>query len=256
MTIPDPVLLCAETTAAWHAAWLSALGLRSEVTSRMWRALDPPPFIYWSAITLSSEVPAADLADALGETAGTVCDAWAVLDLAPFGLVARDRDGFEERSIEPWYLRPPGPLTAEDPPEELEVVDVGSAAEVAEFEAVSVQGFGGDDAPVAPGALHPPTILGDPRMTMLIGRVGGAPVSAAMSYTTDRAVGIYGVTTIASARGHRYASTLTCTLLDPHLPALLSPSPEAERLYRRLGFGGVGSLRQWHRLEGEDPDPA
>ena len=247
----DPVSLCAETTAAWHAAWLSALGLRSEVTSRLWRALDPPPFIYWTAITLSSDVPAADLAGTIAGSAGTVCDAWAVLDLAPFGLVARDRDGDEERSTEPWYLRPPAPLAGEGPPEELEVVDVRSAAEVAEFEGVSVQGFGGDDASVDPGALHPPTVLADPRMAMLIGRVAGAPVSAAMSYTTDRAVGIYGVTTIASARGHGYASALTRTLVDPHLPALLSPSPEAEQLYRRLGFGEVGTLRQWHRPEAE-----
>jgi hypothetical protein len=32
------------------------------------------------------------------------------------------------------------------------------------------------------------------------------------------------------------------------LPATLSPSPEAERLYRRLGFGSVGELRMWQRL--------
>jgi hypothetical protein len=244
----DPVSLCAETTAAWHAAWLTALGLRSEVAGGLWRALDPPPFIYWSAITLAPDVPS----DALAESHETVCDAWAVLDLGPFGFVSRDRDGFEERSVEPWFVRPPGPLAPEAPPAELEVVDVSSPAEVAEFEAVSVRGFGGEDASVDPGTLHPPTILGDPRMTMLTGRVDGEPVCAAMSYTTDRAVGIYGVTTVAPARGRRYASTLTSALVDPLLPALLSPSPEAERLYRRLGFGEVGTLRQWHRPDPED----
>jgi hypothetical protein len=246
-----PVSLCAETTAAWHAAWLSALGIRSEASDGVWRALDPPPFIYWAAITLSPGVPAESLAGANG----TVCDAWAELDLAPFGLVARDRDGLEDRSIEPWFVRSPSQLAAEDPPPELEVVDVGSVAEVAEFEAVSVRGFGGEGEWVAPGTLHPPSILGDPRMTMLIGRVRHQPVSAAMSYTTDWAVGIYGVTTIADARGHGYASALTRALVDPHLPALLSPSPEAERLYRRIGFREVGTLRQWHRPEVGEPAP-
>ena len=68
-----------------------------------------------------------------------------------------------------------------------------------------------------------------------------------MSYGTDSAVGIFGVTTIESARGRGYASALTRALIDPALPAVLSPSPEAESLYRRLGFGQVGELCQWHR---------
>jgi predicted GNAT family acetyltransferase len=84
-------------------------------------------------------------------------------------------------------------------------------------------------------------------MTMVTGRAGGSAVAAAMSYRSEGAVGIYGVTTIASARGRGYASALTRALVDPAAPALLSPSPEAERLYRRLGFEQVGELRQWRR---------
>jgi predicted GNAT family acetyltransferase len=68
-----------------------------------------------------------------------------------------------------------------------------------------------------------------------------------MSYRTDAAVGIYGVTTVASARGRGYASALTRALIDPSLPASLSPSPEAESLYRRLGFERAGELRVWQR---------
>ena len=60
-------------------------------------------------------------------------------------------------------------------------------------------------------------------MTMLTGRVAGKAVSAAMSYRTDIAIGIYGVTTIESARGRGYASALTHALID--LPG---------RLYLRL----------------------
>lgn len=144
-------------------------------------------------------------------------------------------------------MRLPGPLAEESPPSDLEIVHVSTPAEVAEFETVSVRGFGGDDAEVNPGTLHPATILEDANMTMLAGRVGGRPVAAATSYRIESAIGIYGVTTIEAARGRGYASALTRALIDPALPASLSPSPEAERLYRRLGFEAVGELRQWHR---------
>ena len=232
----DPVALCAETTAAWHAAWLTALRLRSERNDRVWRALDPPPFIYWTAITLAPHASAS----AVSDTHGTLCDSWSSLDLARFG--------FAERVREPWFVRAAGELAAEDAASNLRIVRVSTAAEVAEFETVSTRGFGGDGAWTRTGAVHPATILADTRMTMLTGRVGKTAVAAAMSYRGDDAVGIYGVTTIASARGRGYATALTRALIDPAVPAVLSPSPEAERLYRRLGFEPVGELRQWQRL--------
>src|SRR5207244_3730155 len=74
---------------------------------------------------------------------------------------------------EPWFVRPAGPIPAGAVPPELEVVRVSTPAEVAEFERVSVRGFGGDDAAVETGSLHPASLLDDPRMTMLTGRGGG-----------------------------------------------------------------------------------
>ncbi len=230
----DPVALCADTTAHWHAAWLTALELRWERRDSVWRALDRPPFIYWTAITLSVDAREAALHDAHG----TICDSWSALELVPLG--------FEERVREPWFVRRPAPLPAKEPPAELEIVTVSTPPGVAEFELVSARGFGGEDATVET-PFHPPSILGDPRMTMLTGRIRGRAVAAAMSYRTDAAVGIYGVATVASARGRGYATALTRALIDPALPALLSPSPEAEALYRRLGFEQVGELRQWNR---------
>jgi ribosomal protein S18 acetylase RimI-like enzyme len=239
----DPVALCAETTAGWHASWLDALGLRSERREDVWRALDPPPFIYWTAMTLAPEVPSSALCDARG----TICDSWSALDLARCAFEQRDRDGFVERAREPWFLRPPGELSEEEAPPELEIVRVATPADVAEFEDVSVRGFGGTDSSVDAGSLHPPSILDDARMTMLTGRVDGKAVAAAMGYGGDDAVGIYGVTTLASARGRGYASALTRALIDARRLAVLSPSPEAESLYRRIGFAQVGELTQWHR---------
>lgn len=209
----------------------------------MWRALDTPPFIYWTAITLASDVPALAVCD----VRGTICDSWSRLDLGSSGFQERDREGFAERALEPWFLRPALELPSEDAPPELEVVHVSTPAEVAEFESVSVRGFGGKVGSVKRGALHPPSILTDTRMMMLTGRIGGNPIGAAMSYRGDGALGIYGVTTLPSARGRGYASTLTRALIDPALPAVLSPSTEAQNLYRRLGFEQVGKLTQWHR---------
>jgi ribosomal protein S18 acetylase RimI-like enzyme len=68
-----------------------------------------------------------------------------------------------------------------------------------------------------------------------------------MGYRGDGAIGIYGVTTLPSARGRGYASALTRVLIDPAIPAVLSPSIEAQNLYLRLGFEQVGMLTQWHR---------
>jgi hypothetical protein len=231
------VILCADAVAAWHAAWLRSFGQGSVRDENSWRALDPPHFIYFAGITLRQEAGPGSVAG----VPGGVCDSWSNLDLRP--------QGFEVHESEAWFYRDPGPLPAEDVPAELELVRVSTPAEVEELELVSVRGFGSEDATVEPGSVHPPTILDDPRMVLWLGRVDGKAVGAAMSYRTERAVGVFGVTTIASARGRGYATAFTraAMLVDTGLPSILAPSPEAERLYQRLGYRRVGELRKWAR---------
>ncbi len=233
----DPVALCADAVAGWHASWLTALGLRSAADADAWRALDPPPHIYFSAITLRPEAPAEAVADA----AGAVCDTWQSIDLA--------QSGFRDWRHEPWFLCPASEPSEHTSPSELEVVRVATAQEVEELEAVSVRGFGNEDDTIKPGTIHPPAILDEPRMVLWLGRVEGKAVGAAMSYRTDEAVGIFGVATIASMRRRGYGTALTraAMLVDSGLPAILAPSPEGERVYRRLGFERVGELRIWSR---------
>jgi ribosomal protein S18 acetylase RimI-like enzyme len=230
----DPVSLCADAVAGWHASWLAALGLHSERDGEAWHALEAPPFIYFAAITLRPDVPETAVASA----PGSICDAWQSLDLKPYGFKIWRR--------EPWFLRQAGPVS-EETPRELEIVRVATAAEVEELELVSARGFGGEDATIEPGFIHPPAILDDPRMVLWIGRVDGKPVGAAMSYRTDKAVGIFGVTTIASARRRGYGGALTraAMLAREGLPAVLAPSEEGESLYRGLGFERVGELSIW-----------
>jgi len=235
--VRDPVALCAEAVAGWHAAWLTALGLRSAADADAWRALDPPPHIYFRAITLRPDTPAKAVADATG----AVCDSWQTIDLA--------QAGFRDWRHEPWFLCAPSGPSGDATPAELEIVRVTTAQEVEELEAVSVRGFGKEEDTIQPGTIHPPAILDDPRMVLWLGRVDGKPVGAAMSYRSDEAVGIFGVTTIAAMRRRGYGTALTraAMLVDTGLPSVLAPSPEGESLYRRLGFEQVGELRIWSR---------
>jgi hypothetical protein len=240
--VADPVTFCARAAAAWHASWLKALGLRSAQDSELWRALDRPPHIYFAGITLQPDLPVERLVD----VPGSICDAWQTLTLEPHG--------FRVWRSEPWFYRPTGPLPPEPTPPELELVHVSSPAEVYEFEAVSVRGFGGEEDTIEPGSFHPPTVLGDDAMKMFIGRVDGRAVAAAMGYRTDQVVGVFGVTTVASARRRGYGAAVTraAMLTETGLPAILAPSKEAEDLYRRLGFDDVGALNIWVK---EDPAP-
>lgn len=232
----DPVALCAEASAAWHSSWLTALGVPWERDPGVWRALAPPHFIYFAAITLQPETPA----DAVIDAPGAICDNWQALDLEPLGYTVFRR--------EPWFFRGAGPAPGEVPAE-LEIVRVRDQDEVAEFELVSVRGFGHEDATIARGTMHPASVLEDPAMAMFLGRVDGKPVAAAMGNVTDAAVGVFGVTTIASARGRGYATALTraAMLTESGLPAVLAPSEEAQSMYLKLGFEPVGELTIWIR---------
>jgi len=217
---------------------MRAFGLRTQADADAWRLLDPPPQEwYFTAITRRPGAQAGALADARG----MVCDAWSRLDLGPLG--------FERRHAEPWFFRPAGPLPTEVAPPELEILRATTPDELAEFEAVSVRGFDAEDAEVDVGTVHHAAVLADPRMTNWIGRVGGRPVAAAMSYESEGAVGIFGVTTVASARRRGFGTAMTRAAILPEsgLPSTLSPSPEAESVYRRLGFRPVGRLQTWWR---------
>jgi Acetyltransferase (GNAT) family len=230
----DPVALCADAVTRWHASWLTALGIPWERDAEAWRALAPPHVIYFAAITLRPESPLEAVVDA----PGSICDNWQALDLA-----TREYTIFRE---EPWFYRAPGPAPGVVPAE-LELVRVTDAEEVAEFEQVSVRGFGNEDATIEPGTIHPASVLEDPAMAMFLGRVDGKAVAAAMGYRTDAAVGVFGVTTIESARRRGYATALTRAAMLPEtgLPAVLAPSEEGKSLYEKLGFEPVGALTIW-----------
>jgi predicted GNAT family acetyltransferase len=155
------------------------------------------------------------------------------------------RSGFDHTRLEVWYVREPGPLPVATDPPELTIERV-AGDDLAEFEAVSVRGFGGEGDSVPVGAIHPTN--SDRRMTFWLGRVDGEAVCAAMSYETERAIGIFGVTTVAPARNRGYATALMrrALLLEREKPAVLNTdTPAAVRVYERLGFEPVGDCAVW-----------
>lgn len=230
----DPVALCADAVARWHASWLTALGIPWTRDADVWRALAPPHVIYFAAITLRPETPV----EAVVGSPGSICDNWQSFDLAPAGYAI-----FRQ---EPWFYRPPGPAPGAAPPE-LELVRVSTEDEVEEFEEVSVRGFENEDAVIEAGTMHPAGVLDDPAMAIFLGRIDGKAVGAAMGYRTEAAVGVFGVTTVASARRRGYATALTRAAMLPEtgLPAVLAPSEEGKSLYEKLGFEAVGALTIW-----------
>jgi predicted GNAT family acetyltransferase len=88
-------------------------------------------------------------------------------------------------------------------------------------------------------------------MVLWLGRVDGKPVGASMGYRTDHAVGVFGVTTIASARRRGYGAALTAAAMlpDTGLPTVLASSKDGEQLYERLGFQRVGELSIWIKAD-------
>jgi ribosomal protein S18 acetylase RimI-like enzyme len=192
-----------------------------------------PPHIYLGGITLSPDATAEHVRNA----PWAVYDSWNAVELAPFG--------FRRERVETWYVRPPKPLHDERRPAELEIVRVASD-DLAEFEAVSVRGFGDEGETLPVGSIHPPNP--DPRMTYWLGRARGEAVCVGMSYETEAAIGIFGVTTITRARNRGYATALMrhAVLADRVKPAVLNTDTQAaRRVYERLGFERVGECQLW-----------
>jgi GNAT superfamily N-acetyltransferase len=196
-----------------------------------WLALAPPPMIYLGGITLGPHATEEDVRTA----PRAVYDSWNRLDLVPFG--------FLQTRLEIWYLRPAGSLPEASDPDEL-TIERTEPLDLVEFEAVSVRGFGGGE--VRAGSIHPPNA--DPRMSYWLGRVEDEGVCAAMSYETDLAVGIFGVTTVEAARGRGYATALMrrAIRVETGKPAVLNTDSDvAMRVYERLGFQRVGECPLW-----------
>lgn len=209
----------------------------------MWATNGAMPELYLNAIVFGTgelEHLASFLADCPPTRKLAISDGTNQLDLASLGL---ERDQWP-----PCFWRPAGVMHAPLLPGELEIVEVRSADQLADFEATSAIGFEVHGVPPR-FAWHAPGVLADPRFLLWLGKVDGQSVGAAMAYADDDLIGIYGVTVVPSARRRGYGAALTWRAIqaNPRLPAALRPSEMAIEMYQRLGFVPIGHFGTWHR---------
>jgi GNAT superfamily N-acetyltransferase len=84
---------------------------------------------------------------------------------------------------------------------------------------------------------------------VLVARLDGAPVAAAMAFDHDGDCGIYNVTTLEPARRQGFGTALTARLLHDArargcVSASLQSTPMAERLYASVGFRDLGRFEE------------
>lgn len=109
---------------------------------------------------------------------------------------------------------------------------------------------GGLAATFTPGAVHPPAAsLRVPGLTLLLARLDGQPVGAAIAASDATVLNVAGVAVLEKARRQGIGTqlTLACLATAPHLPAVLSSSDDGHPLYRTLGFHDVGPTTLWWR---------
>jgi GNAT superfamily N-acetyltransferase len=240
----DLARAAAANLAAWHDVSVAALGYRSEWVGGGWLSVDPIPAIYFGWVgTDPATAPASVTAELTRRSRdgrpASACDPFGAIDLGPLG--------FAPDVPQPWWARAPGAVPAGPHPRGVSVEVVRSEIELARYEAISSEGFGVPAEP--PFRWHGPPLLLDRRLTIFLGRLDGRPAAAAMAFVEAGVVGIYGVTTIAPARGRGLATVMTghAIAVAPSLPAVLQPSPEAERLYARVGFRPFATFATWAR---------
>jgi GNAT superfamily N-acetyltransferase len=235
----------ARNLADWHDACLHSLGIETRRTRSMWWCDGDAPFIYLTAITLTPE-PDEQRRDIeriaqAHERPISVCDCWSHLDLTDLG--------FEKFESEAWYVREPDGIR---PPDE-KVERVSDPDALAEFESANTDGFEATELhELGHFGVYGTAVLEDPRIRVFVRRDGGKVTSGSMACISGGVVGVYAVATVPNFRRRGYGEQVTWAAVRsaPSSPAILQPSHEGLSLYRRMGFGPIGSYSKWLRFSG------
>jgi predicted acetyltransferase len=99
------------------------------------------------------------------------------------------------------------------------------------------------------------SMLADPSMVLVVGRVDGVPVSSAIAVVTATTAGIYNVATPPEHRRRGYGAALTWAAVDQGARlgcdhSVLQASELGAPVYRQMGYRDLGTYVQ---LEGR-PD--
>ncbi|WP_051837111.1 GNAT family N-acetyltransferase [Streptomyces sp. NRRL WC-3742] len=168
----------------------------------------------------------------------------------PYGGLDLSRLGASRMPIMPVMVREPGPLDLSDAERRakekghdhgsLTVHEALAADEFALVERVVVDGFPlPARQPWVRGVALPEALLHQPGLRGWLGRIGGAPAGACLTYDDGKAIGVYWVATLPERRGRGVARAVVEAALahaHPDRPATLVATSLGEPLYRKLGF--------------------
>jgi GNAT superfamily N-acetyltransferase len=163
---------------------------------------------------------------------------WPTPDLAPVG--------YNFWGQPPLMVRSPGG-SAPAPPAGLAVAEATTAAALADFERVLVDGYPAPWLqPFRPGCAFDARVLGGP-FRFWVGYVDDQPVSCSAAFVDTEVVGVSMVATLPAERGKGYGTALTwaATVAAPELPAVLLASDEGRPIYERLGYEIVSRFNLW-----------
>lgn len=150
----------------------------------------------------------------------------------------------------PLLVRPPADLLAPPPPPTVDLVQVGDAEALADWERVAIEGYPLPELlPAVSGALAGPGLLDDSRLLCTVGREAGRPVSIGAVFT-DYGIGCFtlGVTRPeARGRGHWRAHAIRRITAFPDLWMTGLFSDDSRPLAERLGFLPVLRFTLWSR---------
>ncbi len=241
----DLLSVAAMNNVLQSEAVLAALGSAGSFTDAFWsngHSFDIP---YANGATLGGEAKKVQHLQAIEELTASrtdlpathIMDSRATLDLVPLG--------YEVRLADEWFVRDGGNETDAAPPPVL-IEIVSSAAGMAEFEAASVAGFGGDP-PEVPGHTYPASLLSDERFTMFCTRVDGEIASGVFLFRDPECTGVFTFFTLPSHRGQGLGSAVLRHALShaPDLPLATNPSSMSRGIFERLGFRAIGERRIW-----------
>jgi hypothetical protein len=138
------------------------------------------------------------------------------------------------------------------PRDDVDVVRVATADDLATTERVAIEGFPIEDAEGSPpGTLFPPSLL-DSVVTVRLGVLAGAPVAAALSSTACGVQNLcLGATLPAARRRGVWEALVWARVGDAHeLPAVAYTSDYSRPGFVRMGFLPVTRFSLWLRPPG------
>lgn len=156
--------------------------------------------------------------------------------------------GLEFQEEEPLMAMP---LAAPPPGETTAVLDVTRSDRIQDWLRLWIGNPALPDMPDMATALR---LAGDTASYLLL-EADGVPVTCAAIFVTGEVGAVEHVVTRSEARGRGYGTTVTIAALQrAHARgarrAVLTASPDGERIYRRLGFERVTRIRRYASSDG------